>query len=67
MSFNKIFELQKEYSEKHPDDDFNALDHFHAIGTDGLIELFKKAKGRKIVLTLSNTDDDQQLIDFDFV
>lgn len=67
MEFKQIFELQKEYSEKYPDDDFNALDHFHAIGTDGLIKLFKKAKGRKIVLTLSDTDDDQQLTDFDFV
>jgi hypothetical protein len=66
MSFDKLIQYQKEYSEKYPDDEFNALNYFQSLGVDGLIDIFKESKGRQITLKMSDDDDDEQLINVEY-
>jgi hypothetical protein len=67
MSFNKLIQYQNEYNGKFPDDEFNAFDYFHSLGTDRLIEIFEASKGRKIVLETSENDDNQEIKSVQYV
>ena len=50
-TIDDLIELQMEYNENHPEDDFMFVDYFMSFGLNELINIANKAKGRKISIT----------------
>lgn len=63
-AIQQLIQLQSDYEKKHPLSNFHFSDHMIAFGTEQLIEVFKNANGKKIVVSYDPNADDREFIDY---